>query len=192
MTTHIIFWNPDISSYTKERFLDDYNEKESVGNWSFYEHEKVKKGDIFFMIKCGGGKTGIVMRGEVFSDCYKDVDWSPKNRPDIYYADIIPCVCINPWSDATLLSPDELTAEMPDFNWYGGHSGRKLDDTYARKLEHMWFQYLATKMHGLATSILMKQSQKLNPRSSSYPMAVAAKFADTHTQKFSAKKSALL
>ena len=36
MTTHIIFWNPDISSYTKERFLDDYNEKESVGNWSFY------------------------------------------------------------------------------------------------------------------------------------------------------------
>ncbi len=142
MTTHIIFWNPDISSYTKERFLDDYNEKESVGNWSFYEHEKVKKGDIFFMIKCGGGKTGIVMRGEVFSDCYKDVDWSPKNRPDIYYADIIPCVCINPWSDATLLSPDELTAEMPDFNWYGGHSGRKLDDTYARKLEHMWFQYL--------------------------------------------------
>ena len=96
MTTHIIFWNPDISSYTKERFLDDYNEKESVGNWSFYEHEKVKKGDIFFMIKCGGGKTGIVMRGEVFSDCYKDVDWSPKNRPDIYYADIIPCVCINP------------------------------------------------------------------------------------------------
>ena len=139
MTTHIIFWNPDISSYTKERFLDDYNEKESVGNWSFYEHEKVKKGDIFFMIKCGGGKTGIVMRGEVFSDCYKDVDWSPKNRPDIYYADIIPCVCINPWSDATLLSPDELTAEMPDFNWYGGHSGRNFANCAERDMGLIMF-----------------------------------------------------
>lgn len=74
------------------------------------------------------------MRGEVFSDCYKDVDWSPKNRPDIYYADIIPCVCINPWSDATLLSPDELTAEMPDFNWYGGHSGRNFANCAERDM----------------------------------------------------------
>ena len=80
MATYVLFWNPDISSYTKERFLQDFSECEGVGNWSFYEHNKVKKGDSFFMVKCGEGKTGIVMRGEITSMCYRDRDWSPKDR----------------------------------------------------------------------------------------------------------------
>lgn len=142
MATYILFWNPGVSSYTKERFLDDFEEVEGVGNWSFYEHEKVKDGDSFFMVKCGEGKTGIVMRGIITSSCYLDDDWSPKRRNNIYYADIYTCVCVNPWSDAPILSPDKLTEIIPDFNWYGGHSGRKLDLTSANKLEKLWLEYL--------------------------------------------------
>lgn len=142
MATFILFWNPGISSYTKERFLDDFAEEEGVGNWSFYEHEDVEYGDTFYLVKCGEGKTGIVMRGVITSSCYIDKDWSPKNRRPIYYADISTHVCINPWSEEELLTPETLTAELPDFNWYGGHSGRHLDDNQAEKLDDIWFSYL--------------------------------------------------
>ena len=142
MATYILFWNPDISSYTKERFLEDFSDVEGVGNWSFYEHERVKPGDSFFMVKCGAGNTGIVMRGVIDSRCYHGDDWSPKQRSNIYYADIETCVSINPWSDAPLLTPDDLTAAIPDFNWYGGHSGRKLEQAAANLLDKIWLEYL--------------------------------------------------
>lgn len=142
MATYILFWNPDISSYTKDRFLDDFSKREGVGNWSFYEHNKVKDGDNFFMVKCGEGKTGIVMRGKIISWCYRGRDWSPKDRQNIYYADIDTGVCFNPWSDVPLLAPDILTEAIPDFNWHGGHSGRLLSIADANKLEKLWAEYI--------------------------------------------------
>lgn len=142
MATYILFWNPTISSYTKERFLNDFDEVENVGNWSFHEHEDVDYGDIFYMVKCGEGKTGIVMRGNIVSKCYESDDWSPKKRGNIFYADIEPGMTINPWTDAKLLSPEELTDKIPDFNWFGGHSGRKLSDEDAEKLDRIWLEYL--------------------------------------------------
>lgn len=142
MATYILFWNPDISSYTMERFQEDFEDEFGVGNWSFHEHEKVKYGDTFYLVKCGSGRTGIVMQGIITSRCYEDEDWSPKKRAKIYYANIIQEVTINPESEAVLLTPDFLTEELPDFNWYGGHSGRRLSPDYARKLDKIWAEYL--------------------------------------------------
>lgn len=143
MATYILFWNPYFSSYTKARFIDDFAYKDSVGNWSFYEHDNVRPGDVFFMVKCGQqGKTGIVMRGIITSSCYESSDWSPKNRRHIFYADLRTDVCVNPWAVSVLLSPERLTEEIPGFNWFGGHSGRLLDDEAARKLEKIWLRYL--------------------------------------------------
>ncbi|MDE6043148.1 MAG: hypothetical protein K2G07_06355 [Muribaculaceae bacterium] len=142
MATYILFWNPGISSYTRDRFICDFDEREDVGNWSFHEHEEVKEGDTFYMVKCGEGKTGIVMRGTIESECYEGEDWSPKRRRPIYYANIETYTCINPWSEAALLTPELLTAKLPDFNWHGGHSGRKLDEAMAQKLDEIWFSYL--------------------------------------------------
>lgn len=142
MATYILFWNPDISSYTMERFQDDFENKECVGNWSFHEHEKVKWKDRFYMVRCGKGKTGIVMYGIILSECYEDDDWSPKKRGNIYYADIESIVTINPESDAQLLTPESLTERLPDFNWFGGHSGRRLSLEYAQKLDKIWAEYL--------------------------------------------------
>ena len=142
MATYILFWNPDISSYTKERFLGDFSAGDNVGNWSFYEHDDVRAEDVFYMVRCGEGKTGIVMRGEITSACYHDSDWSPKNRRNIYYADIFPYCTINPWSDAPMLTPEILTEAIPDFNWFGGHSGRRVSDAMASKLDELFYAYL--------------------------------------------------
>lgn len=142
MATYILFWNPEISSYTMERFQNDFKFGYCVGNWSITEHEKVKTGDRFYMIRCGNGKTGIVMHGIIVSKCYKSSDWSPKRRKNIYYADIDHWVMINPETASKMLTPDLLTELIPDFNWHGGHSGRLLSKEYARKLDEVWAEYL--------------------------------------------------
>lgn len=82
------------------------------------------------------------MRGRITSESYSGNDWSPKGRKNIYYADIETGICINPWSEAPLLTPDFLTQIIPDFNWYGGHSGRLLDTSDANKLDKLWAEYI--------------------------------------------------
>jgi hypothetical protein len=125
-----------------ERFQEDFDERGCVGNWSIYEHDDVEYGDIFYMVRCGEGKTGIVMRGEITSECYEDHDWSPKKRKHIFYADIEASVTIHPETASVMLTPDVLTEKLPDFDWYGGHSGRRLSDEYAKKLDEIWFEYI--------------------------------------------------
>lgn len=142
MATYILFWNPAISSYTMERFQDDFRCYNCVGNWSFHEHDEVAYDDYFYMVRCGEGSTGIVMRGLITSSCYEDKDWSPKGRKPIFYADIEDSITINPETAEQLLTPDFLTEQMPDFNWYGGHSGRKLSPEYAEKLDKIWLEYI--------------------------------------------------
>jgi hypothetical protein len=66
------------------------------------------------------------MRGEITSECYEDRDWSPKKRKHIFYADIEASVTIHPETASVMLTPDILTEKLPDFDWYGGHSGRRL------------------------------------------------------------------
>lgn len=142
MATYILFWNPAISSYTMDRFKDDFNFRECVGNWSFHEHEDVEEGDYFYMVRCGEGRIGIVMHGVITSECYEDEDWSPKNRKPIFYADIQDDITIDPESAEVMLTPELLTKEMPDFNWYGGHSGRKLSEDMAARLDEIWLDYI--------------------------------------------------
>ncbi|MGM9859240.1 MAG: hypothetical protein ACI31C_00640, partial [Muribaculaceae bacterium] len=144
MATYLLFWNPAFSSYTMERFLTDFEDRSSVGNWSFYEHEEVQCDDIFYMVRCGEGKTGIVMRGFINGKCYESEDWSPKKRKHIFYADIDTGIMINCETAECMLTPDFLTEKIPDINWYGGHSGRRLTDEQATALDRVWFDYIDT------------------------------------------------
>ncbi len=142
MATYILFWNPAISSYTEERFLDDFESGYGVGNWSVHEYQQLQPGDHFYMMRCGDGNVGIVMKGVFISEAYESLDWSPKNRPNIFYANIYQNFTINSFDDVKLLSPDVLEKEIPDFNWYGGHSGRLLSESNAKILDAMWEKYL--------------------------------------------------
>lgn len=142
MSTYLLFWNPGVSSYTRQRFLDDFARDCGVGNWSFYEYENVKPGDTFYMVRCGAGNIGIAMKGIILTEAYASSDWSPKGRPKVHYADIYQNFTINTFASVPLLTPEYLTKEIPGVNWFGGHSGRLMSDDDARKLDALWDQYL--------------------------------------------------
>ena len=140
MKTFILFWNPGISSYTIERLREDLDVEQHVSNWSVWEHKKAHKGDRFFMVRCGEGKTGICMSGFFNSDPYQGEDWSGKGR-EVYYMDISADFVIDP-DLLPILSTEILSREIPSFDWSGGHSGRLLPAQKAKKLEKLWEKFL--------------------------------------------------
>jgi len=151
MNTIILFWNPDISSYTIERLREDLSNYAHVGNWSVWEHDKAHKGDRFFMVRCGKGKTGICMSGRFRSEPYLDEDWSGKGR-EVYYMDLMADTVIDP-DLLPILSTEVLSKIIPSFDWSGGHSGRALPVEHAEKLEKLWVDFLEENkpMFGMLT-----------------------------------------
>lgn len=153
---HILFWNPDISSMTRDRMTDEMTETIDFGgafNWSFWEYENVKPGDICYLVRCGDsqGPHGIMLRANIITEAYRAEDWSGKGRRTMY-ADWYPQEFIDT-EYAAPLSPERLEAAMPGFNWRGGHSGRELPKEYEKILEKLWYEYLESIIseyeHGL-------------------------------------------
>ena len=140
--TFILEGRPAISSYKMENFEEEFEHFDDAWfNWSVWEWQDLVPGDEFFMIKCGEGVTGVVMHGFFDSEPYQGEDWSGKGR-EVYYADLDPDTMIHP-DKSPLLTTEALEAEMPDFQWNGGHSGRVLPSEYAIKLRAMWQEYIA-------------------------------------------------
>lgn len=140
MKTFILFWNPAISSYTMERMQNDMEHLTHVSNWSVWQHEDAHIGDRFFMVRCGEGKTGICMSGKFESGPYKGEDWSGKGR-EVYYVDLLADTVIDP-DYLPILTTEELTKQIPGFDWSGGHSGRVLPTDEAEKLEKLWAEFI--------------------------------------------------
>lgn len=139
--TFVLMWNPSISSVT----MEDHNESiphimTEHFNWSVWDHEKAKKGDRFVMIRCGEGKTGLVMSGIFDSNPYQGEDWSGNGRK-VFYMDMIPNFIANP-EEAEIITTDELLAAIPSFDWRGGHSGRLLANEESMQLETLLTEYL--------------------------------------------------
>ena len=138
--TVILKWNPAVSSYNLIRFLDDIAQEVHESDWSIWEHERVRSGDTFYMLKVGNGQTGIVMRGKIVSDPVTDEDWSGRGRRT-FYCDYDAEIMLNP--DAfRLLGSDALRDNIPGFDWTGGHAGVVLDERAAEVLDTMWNAYL--------------------------------------------------
>lgn len=142
MATYIFFWNPDISSVTREYFESNCFDHGAFWNWSIHEYEDVRLGDEFYMIVCGQ-INAVVGHGVITSTPYQGRDWSPRNRRRVYYVDLHTFDAINPFATTALLTGDVLSAAMPDFDWHGGHSGRRLPENYVQPLRHLFRQYLA-------------------------------------------------
>ena len=138
--TVILKWNPAVSSYNLVRFLDDIVQEQRGSDWSIWEHERVKTGDTFYMLKVGLGQTGIVMRGKITTDPVADEDWSGRGRLT-FYCDYEAEIMINP-DTFPLLGSDALRDNIPDFDWAGGHAGVVLEERSAAVLETMWGAYL--------------------------------------------------
>ncbi len=142
--TFIMRWNTDISNYKLSEFedaLDDFFEEGFYYDWSIWDYQKAHIGDKFYMIRTGEGQNGVVMRGIIIGQPYPDEDWSGKGRK-VYYIRMNLTNMIHPDRTPLLLSTDELTEAIPDFNWKEGHSGEILNDVQSAKLEEVWESYI--------------------------------------------------
>ncbi|MBQ5453396.1 MAG: NADAR family protein [Bacteroidales bacterium] len=140
MNTVILFWNPEISSFKYEDFTNSIkNIKTETFNWSVWEHDKAKKGDSFFLVKCGEGKNnGICMSGHFISDPYLGAHWNGKGG-EVYYMDMKIDAAINPLY-FPVLPAEELQKLFPAFDWTGGHSGRVLPKIYSP--QSLWQRFI--------------------------------------------------
>lgn len=145
MNTVILKWNPAVSSYKMLHYLQDLNniifDEISDFNWSVWDYEKIHAGDRYFLIKLGYGQVGIVSSGTITSEPYLDSDWRG-TRDAIHYVDFLPDVMINP-DTLPILTCDELSKVITDFDWFKGHSGVVLNDSQSSILEKNWASYLA-------------------------------------------------
>lgn len=142
--TFVMRWNTDISNYKLSEFedaMEDFFDEGFYYDWSIWDYQKAHIGDHFYMIRTGEGKNGVVMRGTIIGTPYPDEDWSGKGRK-VYYIRMSLSNMIHPERTPLLLTTDELTEVIPDFNWKGGHSGEILSDAQADKLEKVWKDYI--------------------------------------------------
>ena len=142
--TFVMRWNTDISNYKLSEFedaMEDFFDEGFYYDWSIWDYQKAHIGDRFYMIRTGEGKNGVVMRGSIIGTPYPDEDWSGKGRK-VYYIRMSLSNMIHPERTPLLLTTDELTEAIPDFNWKGGHSGEILSDAQADKLEKVWKDYI--------------------------------------------------
>ena len=138
--TVILKWNPAVSSNSMTHFLTEIINEDPEGDWSVRDHENIHAGDIFYMLKVGKGQTGIVKRGVINTEPEPDEDWSGHGRVT-YYCGYEAKIMINPDTFA-LLTSEQLREAIPDFDWFGGHSGVVLNEDQAAKLEDLWQKYL--------------------------------------------------
>ena len=137
--TYLMRWNPSISSFTEK----DYEESmESMVhgmfrmNWSIYEWEEARRGDLFYMMRVGDDKAGIVFNGQIISDPYPGDDWAGSNRRRMY----VDMICTNPMKpgEQPSITLDKLQKAIPAFEWSKGHSGALLTEEVVTKLDELW------------------------------------------------------
>ena len=147
--TIILMWNPYFSSYKMEQFEDELHHLHlgmtTDYNWSIHEHDKVEDGDRFYMVRCGQGRTGIVMSGTLVGEPYGGEDWAGRGRK-IHYMDMQPDYYVHTDKVPTYVSTEYLLRELPGFDWTGGKAGRVLPEALATKLEDIWTRY-TKKLH---------------------------------------------
>lgn len=172
MKTFILFWNPDISSYTLDRLEDDirWYELNEDFDWSIRDHQLAHEGDRFFMVRCKNkpvpgklnewGKqvwepfvdnhTGVCMSGTFTSEPFRGEDWSGKGR-EVFYMKMHLDVALNP-DKMPLLKAEDLIKDIPGFDWKGGASGRLINEDWANRLAALWTDFLKTHKSELENS----------------------------------------
>ena len=101
-------------------------------NWSISEWEEARRGDMFYMMRVGDDKAGIVFVGQFISDPYPGEDWAGSTKRRMY----VDMFCTNPVEPGAKprISLDRLQKAIPEFEWAKGHSGVRLSDEIWNKL----------------------------------------------------------
>ena len=136
--TYLMRWNPSVSSFTEKDFEECVTNMVHGMfriNWSIYEWEEARRGDMFYMMRVGDDKAGIVFLGQFVSDPYPGEDWAGSTKRRMY----VDIVCMNPVELGTKprISLEKLQNAIPEFDWSKGHSGVLLSDEVYTKLEKL-------------------------------------------------------
>lgn len=136
---YLMRWNPSISSFKEEDYEKCYvNMIHGMFrmNWSISEWEEARRGDLFYMMRVGDDKAGIVFSGQFLSDPYPGDDWAGSTKRRMY----VDMVCTNPVEPGEMpnISLEELRNAIPEFEWSKGHSGALLPDDVVEKLDELW------------------------------------------------------
>ena len=133
--TYLMRWNPAISSF-KEEDYKECMENMIHGmfrlNWSISEWEEARRGDLFYMLRVGDDKAGIVFCGQFISDPYPGEDWKGSTKRRMY-VDMISTESVEPEGNPFI--PLAILKEaIPSYNWEKGHSGELLPRDVCEKL----------------------------------------------------------
>lgn len=133
--SYLMRWNPSISSFTEKDYKDCV-EKRRRGmfriNWSISEWEEARRGDLFYMMRVGDDKAGVVFKGQFLSDPYPDDDWAGSTKRRMY-VDMICSRAVEPGTKPSL-SLEKLQKAIPEIDWSKGHSGVLLPPDVEDKL----------------------------------------------------------
>ena len=141
MKTYILLWNPEISNYSYKSYCREFlRNVGEVITWNLYDYKDAMPGDRVFWIRCGEGRTGILMAGSIYESPFEDVHWKDPEKRTSYIPFLVE-YAVDP-EEMPLITTEMLQKEMPEFEWNGGHSGRRLNPEYAEKLELMWAKYM--------------------------------------------------
>ena len=135
---YMMRWNPSISSFTEKDFevcVANMTHGMFRMNWSIYEWEEARRGDLFYMMRVGDDKAGIVFNGQFISDPYPGDDWAGSTKRRMY----VDMVCMNPVEPGKKprISLEKLQNAIPEIEWSKGHSGALLSDEVVTKLEEL-------------------------------------------------------
>lgn len=135
---YLMRWNPTISSFTAEDYEECVSHMQNGMfrlNWSIREWEEARKGDMFFMLRTGDDKAGIVFNGQFISDPYPADDWNGSVKRRMY----VDMICMNPIDPKKKpgISPAQLQKAIPSIDWQQGHSGILLSEDEAAQLDEL-------------------------------------------------------
>ncbi len=140
MSTFVLKWNPEISSFKYASYLHILTDPYDMGlNWSIHDWRKMKSGDRVFFLRVGE-RPQLLASGYITSEPYRDSDWSGRGR-EVYYADLFFDVACHPDYEH-VLTAETLEKELSDFDWRAGHSGVLLTEDKAETLELLWTGFL--------------------------------------------------
>ena len=139
MNTFILRWNPNISSYKMETHLDVVAHTKKAEfpqnfDWSVYEWQKVKDGDMVILLQVRTDSDGIAMIGKIMGKPEADKSWRDDGSKAHYvYIEIFDAY--NPSEFKELLA-ENFENEFDKIKWHKGHSGELI------LVLHMVMQFL--------------------------------------------------
>ena len=135
---YLMRWNPTISSFTEKDFkkcIENMRCGNFRINWSIYEWQEARRGDVFYMLRTGDDKAGIVFSGQFLSDPYPSDDWAGTNKRRMY-VDMVVYNYVEP-GEGPRIPIEKLQHAIPELEWAKGHSGELLSVEVADKITEL-------------------------------------------------------